>query len=102
MGQTTRVFGSEPFLGREQELTLEVRFTERTILKVKLDDLEGGERITVNADVTGIEGRYNMVTDCLGELCRQFEAVRGEQPMRLQVMTWEKVLIGAWGRVLSS
>ena len=81
-GRAMRVFGCRPFLGTDQEVMLEVRFAERPRLEVVLEDLDGCERIKVKADITGKEGRYNLVTDCLTEWRRQFTAMRREPPTR--------------------
>jgi hypothetical protein len=56
--------------------------------------------IVVQADITGHEERYNLVTECLEAVQYAYEAAQQEPPTKLLVMTWEKVLNDTWARVL--
>ncbi len=99
MGRKLNVVASAPYLGRDQEVHLEVRFGDRTHVVVE-SAFDDPVVIRVQADLTGHEGRYGLVTGCLESLEADHEASRGEPPTRLLVMSWEKALNDAFGKVL--
>lgn len=100
MSRRVKVFSSASYLGQEQEVRLDVRFGDATSVTVS-PQFDDPVVIAVEAAVTGREGRYRLVTECLGALQTAYEDAQQEPPMKLLVMTWEKALNDAWGRVLA-
>lgn len=99
MERRLRVFGSAPYLGQDQEVHLDVCFGDSIRITVS-PTFDDPVVISVRAAITGNEGRYNVVTECLDSLRDAYENAQQEPPTTLLVMTWEKALNDAWGRVL--
>ncbi len=89
-----RAWGSATYFGVEYEVTLLVRFGERTRVVVEVDDT----RISVTADITKRDSRYSLITECMEQVRDQYEVHFGEPPTRQLAMAWEKALNDTWAR----
>lgn len=99
-GRRLRLFSAAPFLGRDQEVTLDLAFGARTAVEVTYSEGEGRDEIRVNATVVGTETRYEAVTECLTQLAGRYCERMEEVPHDLLLTTWEKALNEVWKRAL--
>jgi len=101
MVRKLKIFGTAEYLGQNQDIWLDVRFGPATVISIQMEPDQSPLTIQIQARITGQEGRYNLITMCLGELDTQYTAAQQEPPSALRVMTWELILNRLWSQVLA-